>query len=132
MKATRVCLEAQRLSRIEDGQGERKTATFPQLALNPDFAAMRFNQVFGNGQSQTTAPGGSGAGFIYTVETLKDVGQIVCWDTFAIIGDAYFHPATLLPGSYCHAVPSWSMDNGILQQVTQYLDNPLKVSPDTR
>ena len=46
------------------------------FALYPEAAAMRFDQVFGNGQAQPGSTGFAGTGSINAIKTLKDARLI--------------------------------------------------------
>src|ERR1700730_9662911 len=57
---------------IEDRNRKMKLRTLPHLAIDPDAAAMHFDQMLGNGQAASRTAGLAGARGIHAVEALEN------------------------------------------------------------
>jgi hypothetical protein len=81
---------------LRSWQGEVERAAFAGLAFDPDAAAVGLDDVFDDGQTQARAPKAFGvAGFVGTVESFEDAGQMLRRDAGAVVGHADFHLAVL-------------------------------------
>ena len=64
-------------------------------ALGLYFAAVEFHDLFGDGQPQSGAAGGGGAGGVQTEKLFKDPPQLFGRDGLAMIADLHFNPGIL-------------------------------------
>jgi hypothetical protein len=76
-----------RSSSRSEREGKHKLAPLPgPFAFCPDFTALRFDQVPGNGQADTTAASvDSSARLIHAVEASEDVREVFCRDADAAV-----------------------------------------------
>jgi hypothetical protein len=117
--------------RAAQGQpdGERGPGSF--LAPHRDRAAVRGDDVLGDGQAQAGPAGGPGPGRIHPVEPLEDALEVALGDADALIGDADL--GRVRPGA-----PGGDEDPGllravgdrVLQQVPQGGDHEVLVAVD--
>src|SRR6185295_7875410 len=68
---------------LRQGQEERRAGT--ELALEPDFTAVRLHDVFDNGKTQAGAARLAGAGAIDTIKTLENAVARVGRNAGAVI-----------------------------------------------
>src|SRR5260370_28865850 len=77
--------------RVENGNGEMKLRALAHFALDPDAAAMNFDEMFGDGEAQAGAADFAGTGNINSVETLENAGLIGPGNAYAGVGDGEGH-----------------------------------------
>lgn len=109
-----------------DRNGEEKGATLPFDTLRPDFPAMCFDDVFGNGQSQ---PGSAASpGFIDPIEALENTGNLLSRDADACIPHSKADSAGhRFPQKKDFASRTGELDR-VMDQVDQHLFQPLRVA----
>src|SRR5260370_7284415 len=69
--------------RVENGNGEMKLRALAHFALDPDAAAMNFDEMFGDGEAQAGAADFAGTGNVNSVETLDNARLIRLGDPAA-------------------------------------------------
>lgn len=72
------------------GKPNREGASFSHLAVHMNGSAMRINNGFGDGKTQTCSAVFAGPGRVNTVKSVKYMGQMLFVDPRAIIPDGQF------------------------------------------
>src|ERR1051325_8185467 len=62
--------------RLEHGDSEMELRTMPNFALDPDAAAMRFDEMLGDGKAEAGAADFARTRNVDAVEALKDAGLV--------------------------------------------------------
>ena len=65
------------------GEGDGEGAAFANRAADMERTAVLVHNISNDGQAQTAATGFAGAGLVYPVESLKNMGQGIFRDTHA-------------------------------------------------
>lgn len=71
-----------------EGQGEGEGAADAGFAFDPDFAAVMFDNLFANGQSQASASGFVFEDFADLFEAIEDLGLMLFVNADACVNDA--------------------------------------------
>src|SRR5262249_39492761 len=95
-------------------QSECERGTVLHFRPYTDLATMGFNDVFGNGKSQT---GTSSGGVWHLDKLVEDARQIVCWDTTAGIGHGDGDVTSACGCGYGNLTTALGMTYGITHEV---------------
>ena len=76
--------------RIKDGDGEMELRAFTHFTVDPDAAAVNFNEVLGDGKAKAGAAGFARAGCIHAVETFEDAWLVGLRNANTGIGDGEY------------------------------------------
>src|SRR6266446_3681230 len=109
-------------------QGEEETGALAQLALYPNFAAVRLHDVFDDGKTEAGAARLARAGAVHAVKSLEDAVLRLGGNSGAVVLDPELD---LLPSdrfsAYTHAAFVPAIFDGVLDQVEQDLLQPVGV-----
>ena len=101
------------------GQDHCEYAALAERALHPDRPALGFDELLGDGETETGA--GAAARNFSTVETLEDVGQRIWRDAGSRISHADPRVSTVEPGGHLDDRPGWRVLARIVDQDRQHL-----------
>lgn len=107
--------------------GERCALSEP-FAKCRQRAAVRFNECLADAQPDTGATSVAVPSRVDAVEPVEDMGQVLGCDAFARVGDRELDPTTLPAAAQCDAGAGWCVSQGVVEQVTQDLADPIEVS----
>src|SRR5580700_5547588 len=76
-----------RMLRVIRRHGKMELRSLTHFAIHPEAAAMHLDQMFGDGQTKTCAPGLAGTGYIDAVEAFKNARLVGFGNADAGVGD---------------------------------------------
>src|SRR5437879_4593757 len=103
--------------RVENGNGEMKLRALAHFALDPDAAAMNFDEMFGDGQAQAGAADFAGTGNVNSVETLENARLIGPGDAYAGVGDGEGHFGAVHRRADHDLAAGRSVLHGVVEQI---------------
>ena len=96
-----------------------KAGADADLALDPDAAAMHFDEVLGDGEAETGAARFAGASGVHAVEALEDAGLVGGGNADAGIRDSENHAVILQLGAEDDFAAGQRVLDGVVEQVLQ-------------
>src|SRR5215468_8301702 len=105
-----------------------KRATDPNHAGSADCAAMAFNNGFGDGQTKTDASVSVGSRFVCTVESLKNMREILGGYALSVITDGEDGRAVFSAYRHPHLTPRAVVVDGVAHQICHNLSELLGVA----
>src|SRR5216684_4686003 len=104
---------------VEDGDGEMELRAAADFAFDPDAAAMHFDDVLGNGQTEARAACLAGARGVHAIEALEDARLIGGGDADAGIGDGEDDFSVARFGTDRNLTARERVLRGIVEQILQ-------------
>src|SRR5437660_5500755 len=118
--------------RLEHGDSEMELRTLPHFALDPDAAAMRFDEMLGDGKAEAGTADFSRPCNINAVEALKDAGLVRSGNADSGVRNGESNLASV-GGSGNHDLAAGRrVLNGVIQQVLQHLGKTAAVGGNIR
>ena len=106
---------------IENRYREMKTRTFAKFAFHPDAPALRFDQVFGDGQTESRAAGLARSRSIDAVKSLKNARLICPRNADASVGHREYHFQLVCFRTQHDFAAGQGVLTRIIQEILQYL-----------
>ena len=101
-----------------------------QFAFGADGAAVGEHDVLGDGETEASASGFAGAGFVDAVEAFEQAGEMLGGDAGAEVSDKEFHGVRNGAGAENDASSGWAVFQRIVDQVGKNLVDRFAVGED--
>src|SRR5882724_1043951 len=117
---------------IEDRNGEIKLRALADFAFHPDAAAVRLDEMFGDGEAESSAANFAGTGSVHAIETFENAGLVGLGDADAGVRDGEFDFGGAGRGAEHDLAAGRGILNRIVEEILQNFGETLAVRRDIR